>query len=99
MAREYGHCRQAVGPPLARIRSRAAALEHGGSFYVFGGKNDGIVVRFDIPSQQWTSLPPLSEALSYVAAGAIGNELHVFGGFDAQGAPVDTHENLVVPSP
>lgn len=86
-----------VGPSIGRDVKYASAFEYKGSLYVFGGVGATNVDRLDVPSLTWTALPPMSSPRIRVGVAEIVDEIHIFGGFDAQDNAVATHEALIFP--
>lgn len=87
--------------PLPSPRSDAAAVEHGGKIYVFGGCSgagflDEVLV-YNPVTDTWSSLTPMPTARASLVADVIGNDVHAIGGW-AGGGPLDVNEVYTISS-
>jgi N-acetylneuraminic acid mutarotase len=80
---------------LPSPRTDAAAVEHGGRIYVFGGCDGGAfldeVLVYDPVMDTWSSLADMPTARASLVAGIRGNKVFAIGGF-AGGPPLDINE-------
>jgi Kelch motif protein/galactose oxidase-like protein len=81
--------------PLPSPRSDAAAVEHGGKVYVFGGCSFGVfldeVLVYDPEADAWSSKTPMPTARASLVAGRLGDKVYAIGGWDG-GLPLDANE-------
>jgi N-acetylneuraminic acid mutarotase len=87
--------------PLPSPRSDAAAVEHGGKIYVFGGCSDAgflnEVLVYNPVTDTWSSLTPMPTARASLVANVIGDNVYAIGGFAGDG-PLDVNEVYNIPS-
>ena len=80
---------------LPSPRSDAAAVEHGGRIYVFGGCAGGAflddVFVYDPETDTWSSKTPMPTARASLVAGHLGDKVYAIGGW-AGGPPLDVNE-------
>jgi hypothetical protein len=80
---------------LPSPRSDAAAVEHGGKVYVFGGCSGGLflddVLVYDPEDDTWSSKTPMPTARASLVAGHLGDKVYAIGGW-AGGPPLDLNE-------
>ncbi|XP_076840074.1 beta-scruin [Brachyhypopomus gauderio] len=86
-----------VFPGMAVPRVYCAPALVAGRLYVLGGCGEGGLLldsaeALDLESQSWCQLPPLPTARAGASAVALGDQLVVMGGMDAQQSPLASVE-------
>ncbi len=82
--------------PMSKARSNLTLVPFANELYAIGGEDatgvTNVTERYDPLSDVWTLLANKPTAVSGARGAALGGEIYVPGGRDAQGQPSDVHE-------